>query len=115
MSRVQIPDEITTTFSTSKNKFLYFLISERERHYSKKTKRSTTLSKLQYNVDLLINELNKCDLHYVRCIKPQYSIHSVTAYDILSCRKKVKILKKKINFFDNSITIKTTCFYSFGF
>ncbi|XP_020282946.1 myosin-1-like isoform X2 [Pseudomyrmex gracilis] len=65
----KIPDEITTTFG--KNKFLYFLISERERHYSKKPKRSTTLSKLQCNVDLLINELNKCDLHYVRCIKPQ--------------------------------------------
>lgn len=29
------------------------------------------LAKLKYNMDVLIKELGKCDLHYVRCVKPK--------------------------------------------
>lgn len=29
------------------------------------------LAKLKYNMDILIKELSKCDLHYVRCVKPK--------------------------------------------
>ncbi|XP_071571220.1 uncharacterized protein [Temnothorax nylanderi] len=67
----KIPDEIITTFSVSRNKFLYSLINKSKPYHDGKAKKPTTLSKLRYNVDLLIEELNKCDAHYVRCIKPQ--------------------------------------------
>jgi len=72
---LQIPDEITITFSVSTNKFLHSLITKNNLHQvNGKIKKPTMLSKLRCNVDLLIQELNKCDTHYVRCIKPQYSI-----------------------------------------
>ncbi|XP_018394214.1 PREDICTED: myosin ID heavy chain-like [Cyphomyrmex costatus] len=69
----KIPDEITITFSVSTNKFLHSLIANNphQAQFNGKTKKPTMLSKLRYNVDLLIQELNKCDMHYVRCIKPQ--------------------------------------------
>ncbi|XP_039302483.1 myosin-K heavy chain isoform X2 [Solenopsis invicta] len=66
----KIPDEITITFNVSENKFLYSLINK-SKPDDGKAKKSTMLSKLRCNVDLLIEELNKCDMHYVRCIKPQ--------------------------------------------
>ncbi|EFN66299.1 Myosin-1 [Camponotus floridanus] len=66
----KIPDEITITFGASKNTFLYYLINKTKLHHENgKAKKPTMLSKLRYNVDLLIQELNKCDAHYVRCIK----------------------------------------------
>ncbi|XP_012217011.1 myosin ID heavy chain-like isoform X2 [Linepithema humile] len=67
----KIPDEITMTFSVSKNTFLYSLIDKNKPHHNGKVKKPTMLSKLRYNVGLLIEELNKCDMHYVRCIKPR--------------------------------------------
>ncbi|XP_018054697.1 PREDICTED: myosin-1-like [Atta colombica] len=68
----KIPDEITITFSMSTNKFLHSLITKNNLHQvNGKVKKPTMLSKLRCNVDLLIQELNKCDTHYVRCIKPQ--------------------------------------------
>ncbi|XP_070157333.1 myosin ID heavy chain isoform X3 [Polyergus mexicanus] len=67
----KIPDEIIVTFGMSKNTFLYCLINRSQLHYENgKAKKPTMLSKLRHNVDLLIQELNKCDAHYVRCIKP---------------------------------------------
>ncbi|EGI69530.1 Myosin-1 [Acromyrmex echinatior] len=68
----KIPDEITITFSVSTNKFLHSLITKNNPHQiNGKAKKPTMLSKLRCNVDLLIQELNKCDAHYVRCIKLQ--------------------------------------------
>ncbi|XP_028049688.2 unconventional myosin-XIX [Monomorium pharaonis] len=67
----KIPDEIIITFSVSENNFLYSLINKSKPRDDRKAKKPTMLSKLQCNVDLLIEELNKCDVHYVRCIKPQ--------------------------------------------
>ncbi|KYN37722.1 Myosin-XIX [Trachymyrmex septentrionalis] len=68
----KIPDEITITFSMSTNKFLHSLITKNSQHQvNGKVKKPTMLSKLRYNVDLLLQELNKCDTHYIRCIKPQ--------------------------------------------
>ncbi|XP_018378316.1 PREDICTED: myosin-1-like [Trachymyrmex cornetzi] len=68
----KIPDEITITFSVSTNKFLHSLITKNNpSQVNGKAKKPTMLSKLRCNVDLLIQELNKCDTHYVRCIKPQ--------------------------------------------
>lgn len=67
----KIPDEIIVTFSVSTNKFLYSLIVEGKPYHDGKAKKPTMLSKLRSNVDTLIQELNKCDTHYVRCIKPQ--------------------------------------------
>lgn len=72
---LQIPDEITITFSVSTNKFLHSLITKNNPYKADgKAKKTTMLSKLRCNVDLLMQELNKCDTHYVRCIKPQYGI-----------------------------------------
>lgn len=72
---VQIPDEITVTFSVSKNTFLYCLFNKNTLPKENgKAKRPTMLSKLRSNVDSLIRELNNCDTHYVRCIKPRYNI-----------------------------------------
>jgi len=71
LTHLQIPDEITVMFSMNKNEFLYSLINKNKSYYNGKTKKPTMLSKLRCNVDLLIQELNKCDMHYVRCIKPQ--------------------------------------------
>lgn len=72
---IQIPDEITVMFDASKNTFLYHLINEIKLHHeNEKTKKPTMLSKLRCNVDSLIQELNKCDAHYVRCIKLRYNI-----------------------------------------
>ncbi|KYQ51040.1 Myosin-1 [Trachymyrmex zeteki] len=68
----KIPDEITITFSVSTNKFLHSLITKNNPYKADgKAKKTTMLSKLRCNVDLLMQELNKCDTHYVRCIKPQ--------------------------------------------
>ncbi|XP_050453945.1 uncharacterized protein LOC126852803 [Cataglyphis hispanica] len=68
----KIPDEITVTFGVSKNTFLYCLINKNKLHHENgKTKKPTMLSKLRHNVDSLIQELNRCDAHYVRCIKPR--------------------------------------------
>ncbi|XP_011869865.1 PREDICTED: myosin ID heavy chain-like [Vollenhovia emeryi] len=67
----KIPDELTVTFSVSKNKFLYTLINMRKPYHDGRAKKPTMLAKLRCNVDLLIEELDKCDTHYVRCIKPQ--------------------------------------------
>ncbi|KAL0127030.1 hypothetical protein PUN28_005397 [Cardiocondyla obscurior] len=67
----KIPDEISITFNLSKNKFLYSLINKSKPCNDGKVKKPTMLSKLRCNVDLLIEELNRCDTHYVRCIKPQ--------------------------------------------
>lgn len=36
------------------------------------TRKKTTLAKLKYNMNTLIMELSKCDLHYVRCVRPRY-------------------------------------------
>lgn len=72
LTRLQIPDEIVITFSVSKNKFLYSLINKSKPYHDGKAQKPTMLSKVRCNVDLLIRELNKCDTHYVRCIKPRY-------------------------------------------
>lgn len=62
-------------FSASKNKFLRSLINFGEEQYLHIVKASTTkktmLAKLKYNMDTLIKELSKCDLHYVRCVEPK--------------------------------------------
>ncbi|RLU16963.1 hypothetical protein DMN91_011032 [Ooceraea biroi] len=65
----KVPDELTITFSTSKNKFLHFLMIESDAYGKSSVKKRTMLSKLCYNVDWLIQELNECDAHYVRCVK----------------------------------------------
>ncbi|CAL1679149.1 unnamed protein product [Lasius platythorax] len=68
----KIPDEITVTFAVSKNTFLYRLINKSKLHHENgKAKKATMLSKLRCNVDSLTRELNNCDAHYVRCIKPR--------------------------------------------
>lgn len=80
---IQIPDEITVTFGVSKNTFLYCLINKNKLHHENgKAKNPTMLSKLRHNVDSLIQELNKCDAHYVRCIKPRYNNIQHTIYII---------------------------------
>lgn len=63
---------MTITFGMSSNRFLYSLINK-SKSYDGKAKKSTILSKLRYNMDLLIEELDKCDAHYVRCVKPRYT------------------------------------------
>ncbi|XP_033357063.1 unconventional myosin-XIX-like isoform X3 [Bombus vosnesenskii] len=76
----KVPNEISLIFSTSKNKFLRSLINFGEEQYLHIVKRSITkktmLAKLKYNMDTLIKELRKCDLHYVRCVKPNRSINN---------------------------------------
>lgn len=63
------------TFKTSRNKFLRSLVDiDEEQHLhtvKTSTKKGTMLAKLKYNIDTLIKELSKCDLHYVRCVKPR--------------------------------------------
>ncbi|XP_033197900.2 unconventional myosin-XIX [Bombus vancouverensis nearcticus] len=76
----KVPNEISLIFSTSKNKFLRSLINFGEEQYLHIVKGSITkktmLAKLKYNMDTLIKELRKCDLHYVRCVKPNRSINN---------------------------------------
>ncbi|KAK1125701.1 hypothetical protein K0M31_005249 [Melipona bicolor] len=76
----KVPNEISLIFSASKNKFLRSLINFGEEQYLHIVKASTTkktmLAKLKYNMDTLIKELSKCDLHYVRCVKPNRSINN---------------------------------------
>ncbi|XP_031835481.2 unconventional myosin-XIX isoform X1 [Nomia melanderi] len=70
----KVPDEMSIIFHTSKNKFLRSLIDiEKKPHLQiarTPTKKKTMLTKLKCNIDVLLKELSKCDLHYVRCIKP---------------------------------------------
>ncbi|CAK9828447.1 Unconventional myosin-XIX [Anthophora retusa] len=75
----KVPNEISLIFNISRNKFLRTLInSEEEQHFMVKTttKKKTMLAKLKYNMDTLIKELSKCDLHYVRCVRPNRSINN---------------------------------------
>ncbi|XP_076393265.1 LOW QUALITY PROTEIN: unconventional myosin-XIX [Megachile rotundata] len=69
----KVPNEISMIFNASTNKFLRTLINIDEEQYShtiKTCRKRTMLAKLKYNIDTLIKELRKCDLHYVRCVKP---------------------------------------------
>ncbi|XP_076671097.1 unconventional myosin-XIX isoform X4 [Andrena cerasifolii] len=76
----KVPNEISMTFKASRNKFLRSLVDideEQHLHTVKTfTKKGTMLAKLKYNIDTLIKELSKCDLHYVRCVKPSRTNHS---------------------------------------
>ncbi|CAK9799279.1 Unconventional myosin-XIX [Anthophora quadrimaculata] len=75
----KVPNEISLIFNISRNKFLRSLInSEEEQQFTVKTttKKKTMLAKLKYNMDTLIKELSKCDLHYVRCVRPNRSINN---------------------------------------
>ncbi|XP_072762397.1 uncharacterized protein [Anoplolepis gracilipes] len=69
----KIPDEIAVTFGASKNNtFLYRLVNKSKLHHENgRAKKPTILSKLRHNVNSLTQELDKCDVHYVRCIKPR--------------------------------------------
>ncbi|CAL7940478.1 unnamed protein product [Xylocopa violacea] len=75
----KIPDEIFLIFNTSTNKFLRSLINIEEKQHSHTvktfTKKSTMLAKFKYSMDTVIEELSKCDLHYVQCVKPKRSIN----------------------------------------
>ncbi|XP_076291695.1 unconventional myosin-XIX isoform X2 [Lasioglossum baleicum] len=70
----KVPNEISMIFHTSKNAFLRSLFKiEKDpdlQFVSSCTKRKTMLAKLKYSIDILLKELSKCELHYVRCIKP---------------------------------------------
>ncbi|XP_076243949.1 LOW QUALITY PROTEIN: unconventional myosin-XIX [Calliopsis andreniformis] len=69
----KIPNEVSIIFRASKNKFLGSLIDIEEEHlHSVKTctKKRTVLAKLRCNINALIKELKKCDVHYVRCVRP---------------------------------------------
>ncbi|XP_017876342.1 unconventional myosin-XIX-like [Ceratina calcarata] len=73
----KVPNEISLIFNASRNKFLrsLFIIEEEQQNVKTCTKKKTMLAKLKYNMDSLIKELSKCDLHYVRCVKPNRLIN----------------------------------------
>ncbi|XP_076647713.1 unconventional myosin-XIX [Halictus rubicundus] len=70
----KVPNEISMIFRTSENAFLRSLFKiEKDpglQFVSSSTRKKTMLAKLKYSIDTLLKELSKCDLHYVRCIKP---------------------------------------------
>lgn len=73
----KVPNEISLIFNASRNKFLRSLFNVEEEQQNVKTfaKKKTMLAKLKYNMDSLMKVLSKCDLHYVRCVKPNRLIN----------------------------------------
>ena len=89
----KVPNEISMIFNVSTNKFLRSLISIEEEQYSHtaktSTRKRTMLAKLKYNIDTLIKKLSKCDLHYVRCVKPNRLTANANEWDRKDFRKQL--------------------------
>ncbi|XP_063975416.1 unconventional myosin-XIX-like [Diachasmimorpha longicaudata] len=71
----KVPVELSSTFSQADNSLLKAVTNSPEDtlngHGKVIAKKSTTLSKLKSSMDSLMQELNKCDTHYVKCVRPR--------------------------------------------
>ena len=62
-------------FENTENEFFHSLKDSSQNEKNKVNgkiiaKKCTTLAKVRQSLDMLVKELNKCDSHYVRCVKP---------------------------------------------
>lgn len=73
-SLLQVPHEVLKLLAVSSNSFVEKLLSmvdNTDPEFGRRTTRKiTTLSKFKSSLDSLMKTLSVCDLHYVRCIKP---------------------------------------------
>ncbi|XP_015115664.1 unconventional myosin-XIX [Diachasma alloeum] len=73
----KVPVELSTTFYQTDNSLLKAVTNVPEDIFNDNgrvaAKKCTTLSKLKSSMDSLMQELNKCDTHYVRCVRPRRS------------------------------------------
>ncbi|XP_011307628.1 unconventional myosin-XIX [Fopius arisanus] len=71
----KVPMELSTSFYQTSNSLLKVVTNVPDDtlndHGRIASKKSTTLSKLKSSMDSLMVELNKCDAHYIRCVKPR--------------------------------------------
>lgn len=76
---VQVPQDIVGILGKSKNAFvanLPFSVEEKspEKAPRRGKKKITTLTKFKSSLDSLMKILTQCDLHYVRCLKPNFAL-----------------------------------------